>query len=399
MHAKQVCHKIMNNALDWMHTLRREALNSCILAATDGRQLSVTGLGRAIRSTAKEKHCIKRADRLLSNPRLYREHRDIYHAATKIVIGATRRPVILVDWSDLDGYKQHYLLRAAVALEGRSLTLYEEAHTLATKDKPKTHRVFLKRLKAMLATDCVPIVVTDAGFRTAWFKLVEQMGWDWVGRVRNRHLFRIDEKAPWQDCKTYYPVATTTPKYLGEVQLTQKHAVLCHLVIVKSKPKGRSKITRFGERERSGKSEQNAQREREPWLLATSLLVSSKLAKRVVNIYAARMQIEEAFRDTKSVQFGLGFELNRSYSTKRIQILLLIAMLAMLVLWLLGSIARTTGQYRHYQANTVKSRHVLSLIYLGLRVASDERFTMDHDDFIYAANEIWKMMGQYDFTG
>jgi len=34
-----------------------------------------------------------------------------------------------------------------------------------------------------------------------------------------------------------------------------------------------------------------------------------------------------------------------------------------------------------------------------LRVASDERFTMDHDDFIYAANEIWKMMGQYDFTG
>ena len=72
MHATQVCHKVMNNALDWMHTLRREALNSCILAAIDGRQLSVTGLGRAIRSPAKEKHCIKRADRLLSNPHLYR---------------------------------------------------------------------------------------------------------------------------------------------------------------------------------------------------------------------------------------------------------------------------------------------------------------------------------------
>ena len=61
--------------------------------------------------------------------------------------------------------------------------------------------------------------------------------------------------------------------------------------------------------------------------------------------------------------------------------------------------ARTTGQSRHYQANTVKSRHVLSLIYLGLRVASDERFVMDDEDYIYAAHEIWTMMGQYDFTG
>jgi len=86
MHATQVCHKIMNNALDWMHTLRREALNSCVLAVINGRRLSVTGLGRAIRSRAKEKHCIKRADRLLSNPHLHREQGDIYHAMSRIIV-------------------------------------------------------------------------------------------------------------------------------------------------------------------------------------------------------------------------------------------------------------------------------------------------------------------------
>lgn len=397
MHAQQVCHKIINNALDWMHTLRREALNTCILAAIDGQRLSVTGLGRAIRSAAKEKHCIKRADRLLSNPHLYREQRDIYHVMSQIVVGTTQRPVILVDWSDLDGHKQHYLLRAAIALEGRSLTLYEEAHTLTTKDKPKTHRLFLQRLKMMLAVNCTPIIVSDAGFRTAWFKQVEQLGWDWVGRVRNRHLVNAGKEGDWRDCKAYYSMATTIPKYLGEVQLTQKHAVPCHLVLVKAKPKGRTKTTQFGERARSKHSEQNAKREKEPWLLATSLCISLKLAKRVVNIYAARMQIEEAFRDTKSVQFGLGFELNRSHSTKRIQILLLIAMLATLVLWMLGSIARASGQHRHYQANTVKDRNVLSLIYLGLRVASDKRFLMDDDAFIHAAHALCKIAGQYDF--
>ena len=40
------------------------------------------------------------------------------------------------------------------------------------------------------------------------------------------------------------------------------------------------------------------------------------------------MQIEEGFRDVKSPQFGLGFGVHQSCQGKRIEILLLIAMLA-----------------------------------------------------------------------
>jgi len=398
MHAKQVCHKVINNALDWMHKLRRDALTSCILAAINGQRLSVTGLGRAIHSQAKEKHCIKRADRLLSNRHLQKEQADIYQVFSHIIIGATHRPVILVDWSDLDGGKRHYLLRASLALEGRPLTLYEETHTLLTKDKPKSQRLFLKRLKEKLPEKCCPIIVTDAGFRTAWFKRVEQVGWDWIGRVRNQHLVKTTKNTAWHDCKSYYASATARPKSLGDVTLTRKHEVNCRLVLVKSKAKGRNKLTLFGERARSGKSESNARREREPWLIATSLPATYQFAKRIVRLYATRMQIEEAFRDTKSLQFGLGFELNRSYTTERIQILLLIAMLATFVLWLLGSIAKSTGQYRHYQANTVKNRTVLSLTYLGLRVANDKRFIMDEKDLKHAAQILWEMGDQYDLA-
>ena len=102
------------------------------------------------------------------------------------LIGQTKQPIIHVDWSDMDERKQHFLIRASLAAQGRSLTLYEEIHPLKSKEKPKTHRLFMNQLKAMLPEDCKPIIVTDAGFRIPWFKLIESLGWDFIGRVRNR---------------------------------------------------------------------------------------------------------------------------------------------------------------------------------------------------------------------
>ena len=385
----------MNNACQWMHNLRRDSLNACVLSAIEGQCLTVTGLGRAINSQAKEKHCIKRADRLLSNAHLHREQRDIYHAMSQVIVNGQRRPVILVDWSDLDECREHFLIRAAIAVEGRSLTLYEEVHDIKTKEKPKTHRIFLKRLKTMLPADCKPIIVTDAGFRVTWFKEVEKLGWDWVGRIRNRNKVKQGENRHWVNCKFLYKKATSTAKSLGQVVLTQRHHFPCRMVIYKAKAKGRVDKNKFGQRARSKKSKENAAREREPWLLATSLPVTSKLAKQVKNIYATRMQIEEGFRDNKSTRYGLGFEFNGTRSIQRLQILLLIAMLASVVLWILGLIAIKTRQYRHYQANTITKKKVLSTVFLGLRVANDERFLMDESDIIQAGKDLWKMVGAH----
>ena len=44
-------------------------------------------------------------------------------------------PIILVDWSDLDERTQHFLLRASLATQERSLTLYEEVPPLSRKEK------------------------------------------------------------------------------------------------------------------------------------------------------------------------------------------------------------------------------------------------------------------------
>jgi len=395
MHISRLFHRWLADACPWMHAMRREALKVVVVAAMRGTQLTVTGLGRSIRSRAREKHCIKRADRLLSNVNLQAQCFDVYQAQARRILGAAQRPVVIVDWSNLDKSQTLFLLRASTPLGGRSLTLYEEVHPLGGKEKPKVHQVFLQRLRAVLPSGCRPIVVTDAGFRTPWFKQVERFGWNWIGRIRHRHLLDFAHQDRWVTCKSLYEQATGRPKALGEARVTRNSPTECRLVLYRAKPKGRVKSTRFGQRARSRRSEKNAAREREPWLLATSLATSSKLAKRVVDLYATRMQIEEAFRDIKSARYGLSLEYSGTRKLQRLRVLLLIGSLAMMLLWLLGRATELTNQHRQYQANTIKHRAVLSTIFLGLQVLDDSRVVLTVKDMQAAAKALHAIVKTY----
>jgi hypothetical protein len=166
MRARVLLHRTVSDVLYWMHKKRVQSLKAAVFSALSGRRLSVTGLGRSLRSKTHEKHNIKRADRLLGNAHLTSERLRVYSSLTQQIIGPGKRVVVLVDWADLDSKKRSFLLRAATPFGGRSLTLYEEVHSLRTREKPKTHKQFLKKLQSVLPHDCKPIVVTDAGFRT-----------------------------------------------------------------------------------------------------------------------------------------------------------------------------------------------------------------------------------------
>lgn len=64
------------------------------------------------------------------------------------------------------------------------------------------------------------------------------------------------------------------------------------------------------------------------------------------------MQIEENFRDGKSLPFGMGAEIGRSRSAPRLQALLLIATLAAFVRWHRGQLAEAEGLHRRYKVTT-----------------------------------------------
>ena len=379
MRNKEVFHELILSVTQGMHETRREALAAVVAAAVDGQCLTVTGLGRAITREAREKHNIKRADRLLSNGHLQGECMEIYGAMARRLVGGQKHPVVVVDWSDLDPLKTHQLLRASLVVAGRALTLYEEVHDKLTALKAATHVKFVQRLSTMLPVSCRPVVVTDAGFHPPWFAAIEAQGWWWIGRIRQDPWVRLEGKSQWQSARQLSACARARPVSFGEVESTQKRAHRCRLVMYKGKPKGRHQLTRLGERARNAVSTKHAAGAREPWLLATNLPVTYHLASKVVRIYRARMQIEEAFRDVKSPRFGLALEYHRTTTARRLAVLMLIGALALLGLWLIGTIAHAKGSQRHYQANTVRSHLVLSVIFLALRVCgrNRDRFTAE----------------------
>jgi hypothetical protein len=185
MQAQLLLHRLLKESCLSMHATRRTALGSMVWAAVQCRTLTVTALGRALESQAREKHTIKRADRLLSNGTLQGELIGIYGHWISRLVGKQQHPVILVDWSTLDEWKRNQVIRASLVTSGRALTLYEEVHARKTAVKRKTHEIFLQRLKRLLPTGCQPVLVTDAGFLTPWFQAVEALGWYWVLGIPN----------------------------------------------------------------------------------------------------------------------------------------------------------------------------------------------------------------------
>lgn len=366
MNALSIVNKVVSIVSFKMHKARQKAVIACVKSLLNGSAATVTSIGRGINTRAFEKHRIKRADRLLSNPNLLNEVPLIYATIGQLFCGNTSRPVISIDWSDLDDRKKHFLLRAAISLKGRSITLYQEVHCSKTKEKPATHKAFLKTLHAILPSRCRPIIVTDAGYKSPWFREVLALEWDIVGRIRKPHFYSINKGNTWQCISHLYAQATGRPKRFDNSQIVRSNPFTCTLILFKQKSKGRHATNPDGTRKASKHSKVHAQGAKDPWLLATSLASHRHLSKRVVAIYQQRMQIEEGFRDMKCTRFGLGYEQNKSVKKQRLTLLILLTTLASLVAILLGMVLVVSNKHRRFQANT-EAKSVLSFHYLGLR--------------------------------
>ncbi len=102
---------------------------------SDGAKVSVIAMGCGISSLVYEKNRIKQADRLLSNKHLVNEQLPIYQAMYTQYANASSRPIILINWSDLDTHQGCLLLRTSAAFNGRGVAIYQEVHGMSTKEK------------------------------------------------------------------------------------------------------------------------------------------------------------------------------------------------------------------------------------------------------------------------
>lgn len=365
MHVKKLLHKFLEPV---MHKKRLSTLLLMVLAGLKSKRLSLTLLGRSMPSSAQERSCIRRSDRLLGNKHLQKERIFIYKIITNRLINLKKHPSIIVDWSKMPNNTMH-VLRAALVTKGRALTLYDELHPESKLGNKKTQNAFLDQLKFILPDTCKPIIITDAGFHPDWFRKVASLKWDYIGRIRSdsRRTYRLDGHNVWEKLLGLYKRATHRPELIGEVLLYKSKPIKTHLYLYKGKHKGRKLLNRSGKERCNTRANKYKKSARDPWLLASSLS-GPGMQKKIINEYSKRMQIEEGFRDLKSSQYGLGFEYAYSKSIERIQALMLIGMLITFIAWLTGIIAEKNSWHLQFQSNSTKHRRVLSLFYLGCQV-------------------------------
>ena len=196
---------------------------------------------------------------------------------------------------------------------------------------------------------------------------IKSLGWDFIGRIRGNIQMRLNSEGEYwfrrQDLQ-----ASSKPEYLGPGTLARTEYARCdgHFYLHKKKPKGRKNKRPRGKPGSPTTEKEQRISAKEPWLLFSS--TDDFKPREIMKLYSRRMQIEQNFRDEKSERFGFGLRASYSRSAERMLVLSLLATLSTIVLWLIGYHAENKGLHLRYQANSIKTRRVISYLTLAENV-------------------------------
>ena len=377
MHAaSKVLQKCLPSVISSMHAARARALMKAVQALLACRRLILMDMARSWPGAERVRAPLKCLDRLLSNPHLH-EQREAFYAAMMRWLVRQPMPIILVDWSDLHEDCRWQLLRAAMPVGGRSITILDMVFPESMKGSPLAEKQLLQRLRALLPKSVTPILVTDAGFRTPWFRAVARLGWHYVGRLRHRTLIQIDG-GDWFDNRRLLSQASSRPLRFESIRMVANNPWHADLVLYRKPRAGRVQLNRHGTRRRSHTSLKAERRERDPWLLVASCALDRLSARQIVTIYSKRMQIEQSFRDLKCERFGCAFYYSLTRKPERIAALLLIHALATFAAWLAAWSKLSLGALVQYGGIiSERSRRHYSLLRIGWEALrrNDSRYT------------------------
>jgi len=213
-----------SNTLD---TRIQKSLLTTANSLIHGSASTLTAMGRHSASlhNKSEKHGIKRVDRLLGNQRLHQERHLYYQLIARLFI-CTNNPLIHIDWSTVYNYN-FVMLRAAISIKGRAVTIYEEVHTEIKHNNNQVHESFIAHLKAILPEGVKPIICTDAGFKIPWFKTIEAQDWYWLSRTRGTVKCQIQGESDWSYVQKCHQLALPIASELKGVKLSKSHQFSC----------------------------------------------------------------------------------------------------------------------------------------------------------------------------
>lgn len=316
---------------DDLHAARVLSLANGVAGVLQGAALAIHAIGQAYARQAKitAKSGVKQIDRLLSNGGL--DLAVIQTAWVRYVVGQQQSLVVALDWTDFDADDHTTLCAYLVTTHGRAMPLVWKTVAKSTLEGRRNgyEDELLERLRAAIPQDVEVTIVADRGFGDQKrYKQITSLGFHYLIRFRQDILVtdQFGERRP----GVSWLHRNGRARLLKEMAVTADCYIVPALVFVRSA------------------------RMKEAWCLATSRTDLS--AADVVRLYGKRFSIEETFRDTKDLHFGMGLKATHIRNGERRDRLMMLVAIAHTLMTLLGAASEASGLDRYLKVNTVKRR-------------------------------------------
>jgi hypothetical protein len=315
---------------DCMHAKRILSLSNAVEGVMNATSVAVSMVGKAL-ATARgldARYAVKQIDRFFSNENI---RLDTFFANWVPYLVKERQEIIVaLDWTDFDKDDHSTIAVNLITSHGRATPLLWKTYLKSTL---KGHRNdyeddILNLLKACLPVGIRVTVLADRGFSdVAFYAFIRSLGFDLVIRFKANTLMTVKRKK--KSVKEWLMPSGKACKY-RDVHLTDEEFYIPAVVCVHDKQM------------------------KAAWFLATNLL--EKTATEIVKLYGMRFSIEETFRDSKDIRFGMGLSAVSIKKPERRDRVLLASAIATSLLTLLGAAGEALGFDRLLKVNTVKRR-------------------------------------------
>lgn len=325
-------HRFVEDVIgDDLHAKRVLSLAHGVTGVLHAPALGIHALGEglAVATGAEARHATKQIDRLLSNAGI--DVPDLGAAWVAFVLADRTEAVVVLDWTDFEADDHTTLVASLVTTHGRaSPLLWQTVQKSTLADARNDHEdALLRRLRDAIPRAVAVTIVADRGFADQkLYGFLRDLGFHFVIRFRSCiHVTAADG--------TTQPAADWVRpdgrlRTLQGARVTTDRAPVARVVLV------------------------HAPGMKEAWCLASDR--DDLTGAQIKALYGRRFTIEETFRDTKDLRFGLGLSAVHIKRPDRRDRLLLLVALAQALLTLLGAAAEATGLDRTHKVNTRPGR-------------------------------------------
>lgn len=268
MKVEDVLNEVLKEQRPLIHNKRLDAVLDVVEGLRNSQNLSLSLIGRALSGKEKTKHKIKKVDRCLGNKHLYNELSDLYGGLSHFVfqyVQHSEDSLILIDLCYLKDDRVVQKLSAQLCTKGMTLPLYQEV--FKEGELQGRCETFLEKLGKIVPVDKQLVIVMDAGFHVEWFKLIENMGWNWICRVRQVKDLKLENMRDWISVKDYIPMIGKVTKDQGNAELTKTHGYKCRIVTTHKEPRGRKQKISSGRESSKIANNGYSMAAKEPWIL------------------------------------------------------------------------------------------------------------------------------------